>query len=38
MWIWNSFHLNMGLATQDVTELKFGTEGFYPVFDFFWRF
>ncbi len=38
MWIWNSFHLNMGIATQDVTELKFGTEGFYPVFDFFWRF
>lgn len=38
MWIWNSFHLNLGLATQDVTELKFGTEGFYPVFDFFWRF
>ena len=38
MWIWNSFHLNLGLATQDVTALKFGTEGFYPVFDFFWRF
>ncbi len=38
MWIWDSFHLNMGLATQDVSELKFGTEGFYPVFDFFWRF
>jgi len=38
MWIWNTFHLNIGIATQDVSELKFGTEGFYPVFDFFWRF
>lgn len=38
MYIWNSFHLSLGLATKDFTELKFGKEGYYYVYDFFWRF
>lgn len=38
MWIWSSFHLSLGLATKDFTNLTFGPEGYYYVFDFFWRF
>lgn len=37
MWIWSSFHLSLGLATKDFTNLTFGPEGYYYVFDFFWR-
>jgi hypothetical protein len=38
MFIWNSFHMSLGIATKDFTELKFGKEGYYYVYDFFWRF
>lgn len=38
MWIWDSFHLNLGLGTSDVSEVEFKKDGYYLVFDFFWRF
>lgn len=38
MWIWDTFHLNLGIATKDVSELKFDKDGYYVLFDFFWRF
>jgi hypothetical protein len=38
MWIWDTFHLNLGIATKDVSELKFNKDGYYVLFDFFWRF
>lgn len=38
MWIWDTFHLNLGIATKDVSELKFDEDGYYVLFDFFWRF
>lgn len=39
MWVWTSFHLSLGLATKDFTNLSFGTEsGYYYVYDMFWRF
>lgn len=38
MWIWDTFHLNLGVGTKDVSELEFKTNGYYLLFDFFWRF
>ncbi len=38
MWIWDTFHLNLGIATKDVSKLKFDEDGYYVLFDFFWRF
>ncbi len=38
MWIWDTFHLNLGIATKDVSELKFDKDGYYILLDFFWRF
>lgn len=38
MWIWNSFHISLGIATRDLTNLTFGRKGYYYVYDFFWRF
>jgi len=38
MWIWDSFHLNIGVATTDVSKVEFKQDGYYLVFDFFWRF
>lgn len=37
MWVWDSFHMSLGVGTRDFTELRFGTEGYYPQFDLFWR-
>lgn len=38
LWIWDTFHMSLGLATKNFAELKFGTESYYYVYDFFWRF
>ena len=39
MWIWDHFHMSLGIATKDFTNLTIGgTEGYYYVYDFFWRF
>lgn len=38
MWIWDEFHVNLGLATKDVSRAKFDSQGYYLLFDFFWRF
>lgn len=38
MWIWDTFHLNLGVGTKDVTETHFRSGGYYGQFDFFWRF
>lgn len=38
MWIWNTFHTSLGIATRDFTTLSFGTDGYYYVYDLFWRF
>jgi len=38
MWIWDTFHMSLGLATRDFTELKMGPDGYYYVYDLFWRF
>lgn len=38
IWIWDTFHLNLGLGTKDVSELEFKSGGYYVLFDFFWRF
>jgi len=38
MWIWDTFHLNLGIGTKDVSELEFKSGGYYVLFDFFWRF
>jgi hypothetical protein len=35
MWIWNSFHTSLGMATKDFTNLSFGKEGYYYVYDIF---
>lgn len=37
MWVWDSFHMSLGIGTRNFTELRFGTEGYYPQFDLFWR-
>ena len=38
MWIWTTFHLSLGIATRDFTNLTFGSEGYYYIYDLFWRF
>lgn len=38
MWIWNTFHASLGIATRDFSNLTFGTQGYYYVYDVFWRF
>lgn len=38
MWIWNTFHMSLGLATKDFSNLEVGREGYYYVYDLFWRF
>lgn len=39
MWIWKTFHMSLGVATRDFTELSFGTDdGYYYVYDLFLRF
>jgi hypothetical protein len=38
MWIWNTFHMSLGIATKDFTNLTFNREGYYYVYDLFWRF
>lgn len=38
VWIWTTFHMNLGLATKDFARLSFGNKGYYYVYDFFWRF
>ncbi len=38
LWIWDTFHMSLGLATRDFTNFNFGTKGYYYVYDFFWRF
>lgn len=38
MWIWNTFHASLGIATRDFSNLTFGTKGYYYVYDVFWRF
>jgi hypothetical protein len=38
MWIWNTFHMSLGLATKDFSNMTIGTKGYYYVYDLFWRF
>lgn len=38
MWIWDTFHLSLGIATKDFSNLEIGTDGYYYVYDMFWRF
>lgn len=39
MWIWDHFHMSLGLATKDFANFTIGgTKGYYYVYDFFWRF
>jgi hypothetical protein len=38
MWIWDSFHMSLGVATKDFTNLSFNRDGYYYVYDLFWRF
>lgn len=38
MWIWDSFHTSLGIATKDFSSLTFNREAYYYVYDFFWRF
>lgn len=38
MWIWDSFHTSLGLATKDFSNLVVGKTGYYYVYDLFWRF
>lgn len=38
MWIWDTFHMSLGLATKDLSNLTIGKEGYYYVYDLFWRF
>lgn len=38
MWIWDTFHMSLGIATRDFSNLTFGTKGYYYVYDLFWRF
>ena len=37
MWIWDSYHLNLGVASKNVVDLEFSTKGYYILADFFWR-
>lgn len=38
MWIWDSFHTSIGMATRDFSNLMVGKKGYYYVYDLFWRF
>lgn len=38
MWIWETFHMSLGVATRDFTNLTFGPSAYYYVYDIFWRF
>lgn len=38
MWIWDTFHMSLGIATRDFTNLSFNKDGYYYVYDLFWRF
>lgn len=38
MWIWETFHMSLGVATRDFTNLTFGPDAYYYVYDLFWRF
>lgn len=38
MWIWDTFHFNLGVATKDVSEFELSSKGYNIIFDFFWRF
>lgn len=38
LWIWDTFHMSLGIATKDFSNFNFGTKGYYYVYDFFWRF
>lgn len=38
MWIWDTFHMSLGIATKDFSNLEVGTDGYYYVYDLFWRF
>lgn len=38
MWIWDTFHMSLGVATKDFTNLSFNRDGYYYVYDLFWRF
>ena len=38
MLIWNTFHMSLGIATKDFTNLTFGKKGYYYIYDVFWRF
>jgi hypothetical protein len=38
MWIWDTFHISLGLGTRDLSRLRFDEDGYYWVYDFFWRF
>lgn len=38
MWIWQTFHMSLGVATRDFSNLTFGEKGYYYVYDLFWRF
>ena len=38
MWVWNTFHASLGIATRDFSNLTFGSNGYYYVYDMFWRF
>jgi hypothetical protein len=38
MWIWDTFHMSLGIATKDFTNLTFEKDGYYYVYDLFWRF
>ncbi len=38
MWIWDTFHFNLGMGTKDVRRLEFKSDAYYVLFDFFWRF
>jgi len=38
MWIWDTFHMSLGIATKDFSNLTFGKNGYYYVYDLFWRF
>lgn len=38
MWIWDSFHTSLGIATRDFSNLTVGRDAYYYVYDIFWRF
>lgn len=38
MWIWDTFHMSLGVATKDFTNLTFNRDAYYYVYDLFWRF